>query len=164
MLLCISSNSKYDSVMRHDTNKSFTSEELEGYDVFRQKCSSCHAEPLFTDHSFRNNGLTVSDAHDPGRYLITQAESDKYRFKVPSLRNLEYTAPYMHDGRFANLEEVLDFYSNNIRLESPNLDINIKAHNKQLELSDTQKAQIIEFLKTLSDTEFVNDPKFKSPF
>lgn len=75
-----------------------------------------------------------------------------------------FTAPYMHDGRFASLEEVLDFYGDNIQLNSPNLDIAIKVHNKQLGLSDQQKSDIIEFLRTLSDEEFRTDKRYSSPF
>ncbi|RZL42285.1 MAG: cytochrome-c peroxidase [Pedobacter sp.] len=110
MLMCISSNSKYDKVMRKEGGASFTTEELEGYNIFKDKCGSCHTEPLFTDGSFRNNGLGISAVNDKGLYTATLIETDKYKFKVPSLRNLKYTAPYMHDGRFLSLNGVLEHY------------------------------------------------------
>ncbi|WP_199141987.1 cytochrome-c peroxidase, partial [Pedobacter sp. ASV12] len=91
MVMCISSNSKYDKVMRKEGNVSFTAEELEGYNIFKQKCASCHAEPLFTDGSFRNNGLPPNAINDLGLYPTTLIQADKYKFKVPSLRNLQYT-------------------------------------------------------------------------
>ena len=74
MLMCVSSHSKYDSVMRHEEGKTFTSIEQEGYQLFQQKCSACHKEPLFTDNSFRNNGLSVSNVNDKGHYLVTLNE------------------------------------------------------------------------------------------
>jgi cytochrome c peroxidase len=131
-------------------------------------CFHCHSNvPFFgvtsLGGSMSNNGLDMTFA-DNGFGNVTGNSLDNGKFKIPSLRNVEFTAPYMHDGRFANLEEVLDFYSDNIKLQSPNLDINIKAHNKQLNLTEQQKTDIIEFLKTLSDTEFINNPKFKTPF
>ena len=88
MLMCISSNSKYDKVMRKEANASFTSTELAGYEIFKEKCGSCHKEPLFSDGEFRNNGLARSAINDKGLYGATLISSDKYKFKVPSLRNL----------------------------------------------------------------------------
>lgn len=160
MLMCVSNNSKYDSVMRHEAGKAFTADEQEGYTVFKQKCGSCHKEPLFTDYSFRNNGISISGVNDEGRYLITQNETDKYKFKVPSLRNLAYTAPYMHDGRFFTLEAVLDHYTNQVQ-NTPNLDPAFQ-QDVQLGLSITadQKLKIIAFLSTLNDKSFLLDKRF----
>ena len=101
MLMIVSDQSKYDKVKRNEA--AFTKEENEGYTIFKAKCNSCHQEPLFTDYSFRDNGIGINPAKDLGRYTSSLIESDKLKFKVPSLRNLKYTAPYMHDGRFLTL-------------------------------------------------------------
>jgi cytochrome c peroxidase len=155
MLMCTSSNSKYDSVMRQQA--AFTSEEAAGYTFFKQKCSSCHAEPLFTDNSFRNNGLAISPANDMGRYAVTLNETDKYKFKVPSLRNLAYTAPYMHDGRLFTLEAVLDHYTGQVQ-QTQNLDP-IFTQNIQpgILISAEEKIKLLSFLNTLNDKSFVSN-------
>lgn len=110
-----------------------------------------------------NNGLDAAIT-DQGFGNITGAMGDVGKFKIPSLRNIERTAPYMHDGRFQTLEEVLDFYSDQIQFSSPNLDINIKSHGAQLNLSSQDKSDIIDFLKTLTDTAYLNNPYLKTPF
>ncbi|WP_308199007.1 cytochrome-c peroxidase [Chitinophaga sedimenti] len=115
MVMLVSANAKYDSVMRKQ-GPVFTADEQAGYVIFKNKCSSCHTEPLFTDHSFRNNGIGIGYNGDEGRYTATLNPADKYRFKVPSLRNLAYTAPYMHDGRLLNLDAVLDHYTGECRI------------------------------------------------
>ncbi len=95
-------NSKYDMVKLG--KESFTTQEQNGYDLFVQKCASCHTEPLFTDYQFRNNGLSVNILYnDSGRAHITGNAADKFKFKTPSLRNIERSSPYMHDGRFINV-------------------------------------------------------------
>lgn len=156
MLMCVSSNSKYDSVMRHKSQ--FTTNEQSGYALFQQKCASCHAEPLFTDNSFRNNGLSISMVNDEGRYAITLNAADKYKFKVPSLRNLQYTPPYMHDGRLLTLEGVLDHYAGQVQ-NTLNLDPSLRQANGQLgiPLTTDEKANIISFLLTLSDKSFLTN-------
>jgi cytochrome c peroxidase len=121
MAMCVSSNSRYDSIMRNEPGKTFTAAEAEGRELVKQKCGNCHKEPLFTDNSFRNNGISISQVNDLGRYLVTQNDADKYRFKVPGLRNLAYTAPYMHDGRLLTLDAVLDHYTSQVQ-NTPNLD------------------------------------------
>lgn len=131
-------------------------------------CFHCHSNlPFFGNTSpagsLANNGLDRFFS-DKGLGSVSGNELDNGKFKIPSLRNVELTAPYMHDGRFDNLEEVLDFYSEGIQLESPNLDINILSHGKQLNLTQQQKDDIIEFLKTLTDDSFVKNPAFSSPF
>ena len=107
MLMCVSANSKYDTVMLHKGNASFTTTEATGRELVKEKCGACHTEPLFTDESFRNNGLTPSLENDEGRSVVTQRDDDRYKFKVPTLRNLAYTAPYMHDGRMLTLDAVI---------------------------------------------------------
>lgn len=156
MLMCISSNSKYDKVMRKENNASFTTEELEGYTIFKEKCGSCHTEPLFTDGSFRNNGLGISPVNDKGLYAATLAETDKYKFKVPSLRNLRYTAPFMHDGRFLSLNGVLEHYNSEV-VATQNLDPLLKGNKLGIALNATEKTKIIAFLNTLNDEDFINN-------
>ncbi len=157
MLMCISNNAKYDSVKRNEAT--FNSIEVQGYQVFQQKCGSCHKEPLFTDNSFRNNGLSISWLNDEGRYLVTGNITDKYRFKVPSLRNLSYTAPYMHDGRLLTLDAVMDHYTSNVHL-TQNLDTLLKVNGQLgIALSNSEKTSLLAFLKTLDDKSFLTDPK-----
>lgn len=157
MLMCISSNSKYDSVMRKQ-GAAFTADEQAGYMLVKQKCTPCHQEPLFTDYSFRNNG-SVSGVNDLGRYLITQNNADKYRFKVPSLRNLAYTAPYMHDGRFFTLDVVFDHYASQVQA-TPNLDAQLQ---NGIALSADERQKILAFLATLNDRAFLLDKRFSEP-
>ena len=157
MLMCISSNSKYDKVMRKEGGVSFTADELQGYNLVKEKCASCHSEPLFTDGSFRNNGLGISPVNDKGLYVATLIETDKYKFKVPSLRNLKYTAPYMHDGRFLNLNAVLEHYNSEV-LATQNLDPILKGSKLGITLSANDKTKITAFLNTLNDEEFIKNP------
>jgi len=157
MLMCISSNSKYDKVMRKEGGVSFTADELQGYNLVKEKCASCHSEPLFTDGSFRNNGLGISPVNDKGLYVATLIETDKYKFKVPSLRNLKYTAPYMHDGRFLSLNAVLEHYNSEV-LATQNLDPILKGSKLGITLSANDKTKITAFLNTLNDEEFIKNP------
>lgn len=156
MLMCISDQSKYDSVV---TGKaSFSIEEERGYRLFQSKCAGCHKEPLFTDNSFRSNGLAPSVLNDLGRYPVTLNPADKYKFKVPSLRNLQYTAPYMHDGRFYTLEAVLDHYQSGIR-NLENLDPSLfQGSQPGITLGVEERQQILAFLKTLNDRSFIVNP------
>jgi cytochrome c peroxidase len=157
MLMCVSSNSKYDKVMRKEGEK-FTTEEEEGYQLFKQKCNGCHTEPLFTDYSFRNNGIPPGRNDDRGRFVITLDSNDAYKFKVPTLRNIEVTAPYMHDGRFYGLGQVLDHYQFGVQ-HTPNLDPLLEQnHNHGIPLTEDEKTKIIVFLKTLTDREFLKNP------
>lgn len=157
MVMCISSNSKYDKVMRKEAGASFTALEQEGYMLFKEKCASCHSEPLFTDGSFRNNGLGIGPINDQGLYPATLKETDLYRFKVPSLRNLSYTGPYMHDGRFLTLNGVLEHYNAEVQ-DTPNLDPRLKRDGVLgIRLSSDDKMKLTAFLSTLNDTEFINN-------
>jgi cytochrome c peroxidase len=157
MLMCISSNSKYDKVMRKEGNATFTADEQAGYVLFKAKCASCHAEPLFTDGSFRNNGLAKSPINDLGLYTATLKETDRYKFKVPSLRNLQYTAPFMHDGRFLSLAGVLEHYNSEVQ-PTVNLDAVLQGDGKPgIALTATDKTKILAFLATLNDAEFINN-------
>ena len=123
-------------------------------------CASCHKEPLFTTHQFANNGLQVDTTlNDIGRYKITKDKKDLYLFKIPTLRNIEYSYPYMHDGRFKKLSQVLNHYSSGIH-HSSTLSENLK---QPLDLSSNDKVDIISFLLTLSDKEFVFNKKHQFP-
>lgn len=113
LLTLVSSNSKYDKVMSGDLQ--FTTQEKNGYALFQKNCSSCHREPLFTNDEFANNGLPENPSlKDKGRMHITLDSTDTYKFKIPTLRNIEYTYPYMHDGRFKKLSEVMNHYTSGI--------------------------------------------------
>jgi cytochrome c peroxidase len=152
----VSASSKYDKNRIDPVANPFTEDEKLGLAIFESKCASCHVPPLFTDNSFRNNGLDEIFS-DSGRYLITNINSDMGKFKVPSLRNIELTYPYMHDGRFETLPQVLNHYSSEIKQSAP-LDQSL---TNGIPLNNTEKQQLIAFLKTLTDREFINDPRFK---
>ncbi|NLU93449.1 cytochrome-c peroxidase [Chitinophaga sp. Ak27] len=159
MVMLVSDQSKYDSVMRKE-GSTFTDAEQQGYAIYRRHCSSCHQEPLFTDQSFRNNGLGAGPNNDRGRYDITLNPDDQYKFKVPSLRNLAYTAPYMHDGRFYTLPAVLRHYTSEVR-EMPTLDPLLKqGGHTGFSLTATEQEQLLAFLQTLNDKKFVSDARF----
>ncbi len=149
----ISANSKYDRVKKN-SGEQFTESENRGYQVFQQKCSSCHSTELFTDQSFRNIGFPVNaDTNEAGRARVTGIASDYMSFRVPSLRNVEYTAPYGSFGQFATLKEVLDYFDRGV-LNSSNLDPIFKDNDTRIALSESEKLDLISFMKTLSDLEF----------
>jgi len=155
MAVMVSADSKYDKYVRSESGGSLTTSELNGMQLFRQKCESCHKEPLFTDLSFRNNGLD-SISVDQGRYLITLDPADAGKFKVPSLRNITVSFPYMHDGRLNTLSEVLDHYSSGIK-QSPTLD---PALSNGISLTQSEKNDLLNFLGTLTDYTFLNNSQF----
>lgn len=158
MVMMTSGNSRYDKMKRGEAT--FNSAEQAGYVTFQSKCASCHKEPMFTDFSFRNNGLTINSfLKDYGRMRITNNASDSLKFKVPSLRNVYETYPYMHDGRFWNLTQVLDHYSTGIQSSST---LDPLLVNK-IPLTNTEKFNLIYFLGTLSDTTFTKDKRFSQP-
>lgn len=161
MIMNISANSRFDKYRRNEAGGTLSSDELAGYSVFNTKCASCHASDLFTDNSFRNNGLTVNSmVNDVGRYRLTQLAQDYYKFKVPSLRNVALTAPYMHDGRFGTLDAVLNHYANAVT-NSATLDPVLRQNgNLGIPLSIIEKAQIIAFLKSLTDNQYITDTRF----
>lgn len=163
MLTLVSANSKYDKYKTGKAN--FSNDEKVGLTLFNEKgCGSCHPEPLFTDESFKSNGLPTDffrNFVDFGRFRITELPEDKYKFKVPSLRNIEYTFPYMHDGRFSSLEDVLDHYADGGMADLENLDPIFKKNTKRgIALTSKEKSQIIAFLKTLTDEEFLKNKRF----
>ncbi len=162
MVMMISSNSKYDKYVRGEEDVILTTIESDGLNNFKNKCSVCHATDLFTDQSFKNNGLPINPTlNDTGRYGVLENPDDMYKFKVPSLRNVEVTGPYMHDGRFYSLEAVLDFYEAGI-VDNGNVDeLLLKVDGTYgISLTDYEKESIISFLKTLTDNEFLEDERF----
>jgi cytochrome c peroxidase len=163
MTTLVSANSRYDKYVRKETGGTLTEEELAGMAIFKQKCASCHSGELFTDQNYHNNGLAVYNVEDTGRHRITQKDTDKYKFKVPSLRNIAVTAPYMHDGRFYTLEAVLRHYNESV-LDVPTLDPLLKNSQKiGVQTTTDEQIKLIAFLKTLTDDEFLKNKKFAAP-
>jgi cytochrome c peroxidase len=152
----ISSNSKYDKVQRGEA--AFTPAEKKGYDFFKAKCAGCHTEPLFTDNSFKNNGMPINlQLKDYGRMGITNNKNDSLKFKVPSLRNVAITFPYMHDGRFYSIGQAIDHYRTGIITTQPTLDTALK---NRITISNAEKNELIYFLFTLTDTSLVKNKRF----
>ncbi len=152
----VSYNSKYDKVQRGES--SFTTAEQNGYTIFKAKCATCHAEPLLTDNSFRNNGMAINSyLQDYGRMRITNNKADSLKFKVPSLRNVMLTYPYMHDGRFYSIGNAIDHYRTGIITTQPTLDPLLK---NRITLSNAEKNDLISFLYALSDEEFTKNTRF----
>lgn len=149
-------NSKYDQVKKGEAQ--FTISEQYGYEVFKKNCNGCHTEPLFTDYSFRNNGLDLNNSmQDFGRMKISGKISDSLKFKVPSLRNITVTAPYMHDGRIFTLSQVIDYYRNKINTTQPNLDSLLK---NKISISNQERIDLLSFLYTLTDNEFIQNKRY----
>ncbi len=158
LLTLVSSNSKYDSVMRKQSV--FTEQENKGYNLFKKNCATCHNEPLFTNDGFRSNGLPIDTSlRDYGRYRITKNPLDSLKFRVPTLRNIEFSYPYMHDGRFKTLSQVMNHYTNEI-IKSKTLSAELQ---KQIVLSSNEKVDIISFLLTLSDKSFLFNRQYFYP-
>ena len=159
-----SSNSRYDHYVRHEAGGTLSPQEISGLATFQAKCAGCHATDLFTDESFRNNGLDRSFPLDSGRARITQRATDAGRFRVPSLRNVVLTAPYMHDGRFADLPAVLAHYDHGV-VPSATLDPLLRQPGGQLgiPLSPQEQAALLAFFNTLTDSEFLTDARLTQP-
>ena len=155
----LSYNSKFDRALRGDGE--LTEEEKRGFQLFMTEydprreqfgadCFHCHGGPFFTTHGFANNGLDA-DLSDVGRFVVTRNDADKGKFSVPSLRNVELTAPYMHDGRFATLEQVVEHYVSGVK-RNENLDPNLAKHpDNGVPLNDADKKALVAFLKTLTE-------------
>jgi len=158
MLMLVSSNSKYDRVMRGED--SFNLPERLGYDMFKKKCASCHSEPMFTDYSYRNIGLKLDTTiNDLGRMKITRNPADSLKFKVPSLRNVMVTAPYTHDGRFFSTYDLFIHYKTSV-MNMPTTDSLLR---KGIPLSNFEIGQLTAFLMTLTDSSFITDKRFAPP-
>jgi cytochrome c peroxidase len=161
----LSFNSSYDDYFYGDLT-GFTESEENGFDIYfseRGDCIHCHSGPLLTDNTFRNNGLDL-EFSDLGLGKITGNSGDDGKFKVPTLRNIEYTAPYMHDGRFSTLEEVIEHYNSGVHPDSPNLDPEMENAAHGLNLTEEELIDLINFIKTFSDPEFISNPEFSDPF
>ncbi|WP_370523514.1 cytochrome-c peroxidase [Pontibacter sp. Tf4] len=156
----ISANSRYDRYVRQEPNGALSDHELQGLYLFRQHCSSCHATDLFTDNRYHNNGLDASfPGSDEDLYFgygrISRKPEDIGKYKTPTLRNIALTAPYMHDGRFKTLPDVLDHYSHGVKW-SETLAPALQQHQKPgIPLTETEKEKLIAFLHTLTDAGFI---------
>lgn len=163
LLTLVSQESKFDQAARKLDR--LTPQEQRGLQLFVTEhdparglrgadCFHCHGGNLFSNHQFMNNGLAEA-ADDLGRMEVTRSEMDRAKFKVPTLRNVALTSPYMHDGRFATLEEVVEHYNGSLH-RSPTLDPNLAKHPESgLNLSTEDKVALVAFLKTLTDKTFV---------
>ncbi|MFM7472468.1 MAG: cytochrome-c peroxidase [Crocinitomicaceae bacterium] len=174
----ISGESKYDVMYKYENNLSLNSseqavlqtvdvEEWAGYDLFKSlngaDCFHCHNGPLMRVKKFSNNGLMPNSVDDRGRADVTNNPEDNYKFKVPTLRNIALTAPYMHDGRFATLDEVIEHYSSGIHM-SPTIDPLIEFGSQGgVQLDAQEKYLLKKFLLTLTDQKFVLNPNFQDP-
>ena len=160
VLMLNSYNAKYDKYIRKEPGGEFTEQELRGLVIFRKHCASCHTEPLFTNQEFANNGLPVDTTlMDAGRMKITGNPADSLKFKVPTLRNIQFTYPYMHDGRFKKLPEVLKHYTMGIQ-KSKTLDTRLQT---PIEMTHEEKIDLVAFLLTLTDRDFLFDQRFGFP-
>lgn len=175
----ISAKSKYDVMYKiyndlpltaydQSVEPEITVEEWAGYELFFSltggDCLHCHDGPLAQVNVFSNNGISL-EHNDMGRYIATGNPNDIGKFKVPTLRNIELTAPYMHDGRFQTLDDVVMHYSFGVQADSPNLDPMMEfAHQGGVNLDFQERQLLLTFLKTFTDWEFVNNPDFSNPF
>lgn len=161
MRTLVSADSRYDRFVRGEGGR-LTEAERAGLAVYQSRCASCHATDLFTDHAFHNNGLDDTFPDDPealgrGRARVTLAPEDVGAFRTPSLRNLGYTGPYMHDGRFSSLEEVIEHYRSGV-LPSASLDERLVDEYgvPGIAMSDAEAASLLAFLRALDDPAFVS--------
>lgn len=173
----ISGNSKFDVIYKNANNLSLTAmeqalystvtaEELAGYDLFKSlngaDCFHCHNGPLMQVQKFSNNGLDATFS-DLGRAIVTGDANDEGKFKVPTLRNIEYSGPYMHDGRFATIDEVIDHYSHGVQMSSTIDPLIEFASQGGVQLDPTEKQWLKAFLLTMTDESFINNPDFQEP-
>lgn len=153
----VSANTKYDLMLQG--KYSFSPEEQSGYVTFQSKCSSCHKEPLFTDFSYRNNGLALDPfLNDFGRMRVTESHNDSLKFRVPSLRNAELSAYYSHDGRFSTMRTMVQHYKTSNIVTGPTLDPLLA---NGIALTQTEEDNLIYFLRTLSDSSYLTNPRFR---
>ena len=154
----VSADSKFDRYKKGTA--SFTVQEESGYQLYKANCATCHPEPLFTDYSLRNIGLPVDNfLKDYGRMSITGKKEDSLKFKVPTLRNVYISENYMHDGRFNTLAQCINHYRSGVQ-QSATLDpllIN------GILLTNAEANNLSIFLRTLTDSAFLKDPRFQQP-
>jgi cytochrome c peroxidase len=155
----LSGYSRYDQHFSYDLGNILTASELRGRDLFfseKTNCANCHEGFNFTNYAFQNNGL-YQNYTDVGRFRLTGLEADHALFKVPSLRNIELTAPYMHDGSMISLDEVVAHYDSGGKNNPQKSDL-----IRPLNLTDSEKTDLVQFLKTLTDEAFISNPIFKN--
>ena len=160
----LSFNSPFDRYFYGGDVSAMTEAQVRGMELFfgEAECDLCHMAPFFNDHDFRNIGL--APGADQGLAEITGQVQDRGRFKVTSLRNIALTAPYMHDGRFATLEQVIDFYADDVNLNEPNLDNHMWPWTGGLiDLSAEERADLKAFMEALTDQQFITNPAFSDP-
>ena len=175
MLSIVSYNSKFDRVKAG--LETFTESEARGLALFEAEynpffpdesgadCAHCHGGANFENDRYMNNGLdTDAEITDIGREKVTNNASDRAKFKVPSLRNVAVTAPYMHDGRFKTLEEVIDHYNEGIKTSATADQTVLNTKDTGLMLTDQDKTDLINFLKTLTDETFLTNSEYADPF
>lgn len=156
-LTLVSANAKYDQVQKGAAQ--FTEQEQRGYLIFQENCSTCHTEPLFSNDQMANNALPIdSTLNDFGKGLLSHQKQDSLRFKVPSLRNLKYTYPYMHDGRFRKLNQVIKHYTQLSDEAIAQSDM-----EQRIDLAIEEQIDLQTFLLTLNDLEFVFNPAHQFP-
>ncbi|MBI5857752.1 MAG: c-type cytochrome [Sphingobacteriales bacterium] len=154
----VSANSKYDQYKKGVAP--FTIQEEAGYQLFKTKCATCHPEPLFTDYNYRNIGLPVDPfLKDYGRMRITGLKSDSLKFKAPTLRNCFVSENYMHDGRFNTLAQCINHYRTGVQ-QSSTLDPSLSGG---ISLTNAEADNLYQFLKTLTDSSFLINPRFSKP-
>jgi cytochrome c peroxidase len=154
----VSANAKYDRVKRGEAV--FTPQEEAGYQLYKNKCATCHPEPLFTDYSYRNIGLPVDNfLKDFGRIRVTGKKEDSFKFKVPTLRNTYISANYMHDGRFNTLGQVINHYRTGVQ-PSATLDPLLAGG---IALTNTEANNLFVFLRALTDSTLLTDTRFSKP-
>ena len=153
-----SANSKYDRYKKGLAT--YTAQEEAGYNIYKVKCASCHPEPLFTEYSYRNIGLPIDPfLNDLGRIRITNNQLDSLKFKVPTLRNVYISSNFMHDGRFNTLAQVLNHYRTGVQ-QSSTLDPLL---TNGIALTDTEATAVFVFLRSLTDSTLLNDPRYRDP-
>jgi cytochrome c peroxidase len=156
LVMLESYDAKFDKVMRGEEN--FTAQEQNGFNFFKKNCANCHTGQTFTDGGFHNIGLPYdAELKDVGRMKITKDQRDSLKFKTPTLRNIAVSYPYMHDGRFKTLEEVIDFYDED---KSKNKIVD-KSLQRKIIFKENDKKDLLAFLQTLTDKEFLYDLKFR---
>lgn len=155
----VSSNSKYDQYLRGETE--FSKQEKKGMKLFEKHCNSCHTAPLFNSNDYASNGLPLDTTYnDVGRYEITKVGSDSLQFRIPTLRNIEHTYPYMHDGRYRKLREVIKYYAEELDRSNPYLS---KELTGEMKLSENDQKDLIAFLCTLTDRSFLCNRRYGFP-
>ncbi len=167
----VSSNSRYDKYVRHEAGGILTDQEQQGLQLVQAKCQGCHKGDLFTDNDYHNNGIDDDFSNNDfegiyqGRYRITYNAADKGRFKTPTLRNSMLTAPYMHDGRFLTMQQVLDHYNNGVKVSATTdpLVMQNTENTAGIPLTADEKTKITAFLNTLTDSSFLINKALSKP-